>query len=119
LRRTVNGQSTLLPEAVNWESPAQVLEVLQHLGHAVTSTDSTTLSALAPTEPLAALVLDYREAQKRTQTYGEAWLRTHLHPITHRVHADYHQLGSVAGRMSCTSPNMQQLPRGPRYRGCV
>src|SRR5262249_46297468 len=29
------------------------------------------------------------------------------------------QLGSQAGRMSCSDPNMQQLPRDKAYRRCV
>ena len=96
LRRTTHGHSSLFPEAINRGVLPKYSLVLQQLGHPLTTTDSTALSALAPTEPLAALVLDYREAQKRASTYGEAWLRKHLHSMTHRVHADYLQLGSVA-----------------------
>jgi DNA polymerase-1 len=35
------------------------------------------------------------------------------------VHADYLQLGSRTGRMSCTKPNVQNLPRTKTYRGCI
>ena len=65
------------------------------------------------------MLLDYREAEKRAGTYGLAWLDKALHPVTGRIHADYLQLGSRAGRMSCTKPNIQNLPRTETYRSCI
>jgi DNA polymerase-1 len=65
------------------------------------------------------VLLDYREAVKRAGTYGEAWLDKALDRVTGRIHADYLQLGSQAGRMSCTRPNVQNLPRSATYRGCI
>jgi DNA polymerase I-like protein with 3'-5' exonuclease and polymerase domains len=114
-----NGSGALFPEATNWQSPQQVRDVLQHRGHAVTKTDSETLTALVGADPLIPVLLDYREAEKRAGTYGLAWLDKALHPITGRVHADYLQLGSRAGRMSCTKPNIQNLPRSKTYRSCI
>ena len=65
------------------------------------------------------MLLEYREAEKRAGTYGLAWLEKAVHPMPGRVHADYLQLGSRAGRMSCTKPNVQNLPRTKTYRGCI
>ena len=113
------GSSLLLPEAVNWQSQAQVLALLQQRGHTLSSTDSSTLGAFAAVDPLIPLLLDYREAVKRAGTYGVRWLEDAVHPLTGRVHANYLQLGSAAGRMSCTKPNMQNLPRSTAYRGCI
>ena len=62
-------------------------------------------------------MLDYREAAKKVGTYGLDFLK-HVHPTTGRVHADWHQLGSRAGRMSCSKPNLQQVPRDRAYRAC-
>src|SRR5262249_3563782 len=111
LAQSHNGAGTLLPEAVNWQSPAQVLALLQQRRHAITKTDLETLAALSEADPLIPLLLDYREAVKRAGTYGQAWLDKAVHRVTGRVHADYLQLGSRAGRMSCTQPNVQNLPR--------
>jgi DNA polymerase-1 len=83
----------------------------------VEKTDSDTLTGLD--DPLAALLLDYRETVKRAGTYGESWLKDYLHVLTGRVHADYFQLGAASGRMSCTHPNVQNLPRSGDYRRCV
>ena len=119
LAQSRNGSGHLFPEAMNWQSPQQVLDLLQHRGHAITKTDSETLAALAGVEPLIPVLLDYREAVKRAGTYGLAWLDKAVHPLTGRVHADYLQLGSRAGRMSCTKPNIQNLPRTQRRIAAV
>ncbi|MGH7752353.1 MAG: DNA polymerase, partial [Gemmatimonadales bacterium] len=113
------GSGLLLVDAFHWKSPAQVLDLLQQRGHAITSTDSSTLAPLAGADPLIPLLLDYREADKRAGTYGVPWLEKAVHPLTGRVHASYSQLGSAAGRMSCTKPNIQNLPRSATYRGCI
>jgi DNA polymerase-1 len=104
---------------VNWQSPSQVLAWLQSRGYAIENTDSATLLALGNGDPLIAHLLDYRDAAKRASTYGATWLDDHLHPVTRRIHADYLQLGSKAGRMSCARPNVQNLPRSAAYRGAI
>jgi DNA polymerase I-like protein with 3'-5' exonuclease and polymerase domains len=119
LAQSRNGSAHLFPEALNWQSPQQVLDLLQHRGHTIAKTDSETLTALAEVDPLIPVLLDYREAGKRAGTYGLAWLEQAVHPITGHVHADYLQLGSKAGRMSCSKPNVQNLPRTKAYRGCI
>ena len=35
------------------------------------------------------------------------------------VKASYFQLGADTGRMTCNSPNLQQIPRDPEFRQCV
>src|SRR5262249_11180896 len=54
--------------------------------------------------------------RKRRSTYGAGWLK-HV-AADGRVYPGWRQLGSRAGRMSCSGPNVQQLPRG-EYRRCV
>jgi DNA polymerase-1 len=65
---------------------------------------------------MAVLLRDYRAARKRVTTYGTDWGRHALEDG--RVYAAWNQLGSVAGRTSCSAPNLQQVPRDPRYRRC-
>jgi DNA polymerase-1 len=72
LAQSCNGSGYLLPEALNWQSPQQVLDLLQHRGHAIDKTDSETLTALGHADPLIPVLLDYREAVKRAGTYGQA-----------------------------------------------
>lgn len=116
-----NGKVLHLSEEphVNWNSPEQVLSVFHARGHTLDNTSSESLTTLIGSEPLAEVLLDYREAKKRAGTYGTAWLTDHLHTVTGRVHADYFQLGAASGRMSCTKPNVQNLPRNGTYRRSV
>jgi DNA polymerase I len=114
-----DGFTLSLEPFVNWQSPAQVLALLQSRGYAIENTDSSTLLVLANGDPLIAHLLDYRDAAKRASTYGATWLDDDLHPVTGRIHADYLQLGSKAGRMSCARPNLQNLPRSVAYRGAI
>jgi DNA polymerase-1 len=108
------------PEAMNWNSPPQVLKVLQALGaDTITSTAEVVLTRLAPEYPLAARLLEHRHFSQRIKNGGAKWLRAHVHEITHRVHADYQQIGSRAGRMSCREPNMQQIPKSTEYRTSI
>jgi DNA polymerase-1 len=65
--------------------------------------------------PIASLLREYRSATKRVSSYAE-WTR-HV-ANDGRIYAEWNQLGSVAGRTSCASPNLQQTPRDPRYRAC-
>jgi len=110
-----NGQST-----VKWSSTQQVAALLRERGHGtVTSTEEAVLRQLGDVgEPLAPLLLRHREASKRASTYGLDYLK-HVHPLTGRIHASFRQLGSEAGRMSATDPNVQQVPRDKAYRACV
>jgi DNA polymerase-1 len=104
---------------INWQSAPQALRLLRARGHAIVRVDAPTLLPLKDRAPLIAALLAYREAVKCTSTYGHAWLQDHVHPATGRVHADYLPLGGRAGRISCHNPNVQNLPRGPRYRGAI
>jgi DNA polymerase-1 len=99
----------------NWDSPKQVKEALSLLGCKVESTDDDSLAALE--QPLAGLLRSYRQARKRVSTYGLSWLK-HIQ-ADGRIYPTWRQMGAAAsGRMSCSDPNMQQLPRG-EYRRCI
>src|SRR5262249_43390255 len=49
--------------------------------------------------------------------FGEAWL-DHVRKEDSRVYPTWRQIGAASGRMSCSEPNLQQLPRG-EHRRCV
>jgi DNA polymerase I-like protein with 3'-5' exonuclease and polymerase domains len=105
---------TLFAEPWNWDSPEQVQKALALAGCDVDSTRDGVLAAVD--HPLARLLRDHRDARKRETTYGEAWL-DHL-AADGRVYPRWVQLGANSGRMACSAPNMQNLPRGD-YRKCV
>lgn len=100
--------------AWDWDSPQQAQEAFKLLGHDLGSTDDDTLAGID--HPLAGLLRQYRAATKRVGTYGADWLQ-HV-ASDGRIYASWNQLGSVAGRTSCSDPNLQQVPRDKRYRRC-
>jgi DNA polymerase-1 len=100
--------------AWDWNSPQQVKAAFEAAGINLESTDDDALARLD--HSLAALLREYRATQKRVTTYGTDWSRHAAEDG--RIYADWNQLGSVAGRTSCSSPNLQQVPRDPRYRRC-
>jgi DNA polymerase I len=106
--------SLLLGEGWNWDSPAQVKEVFAALGVKLESTDDDALAAIS--HPLAELIRQYRSKQKLAGTYGLNWYGNALQDG--RVHAGWKQIGADSGRMACSTPNLQNLPRDHRYRRC-
>ena len=104
-------------QPVNWNSTYQVRNTLSALGLNVPDTKHETLESLRDQHPLIPRLIAYREAVKRSRTYGDNWTKF-VHPATGRIHADWRQIGAETGRMSCARPNLQNLPRDPRYRSC-
>jgi DNA polymerase-1 len=97
-----------------WDSPQHVAAALQAVGCPVQGTDDDTLAAVD--HPLARLLRDYRASKKLATTYGSKWLKQSY--TGGRVYAGWRQLGAHSGRMACSAPNLQNLPRDARYRRC-
>ena len=120
IRQELDGAAPSRPNTLdgmepwNWDSPQQVKEALAVAGCQVDDTADETLAGVQ--HPLAAMLRGYRDARKRCTTYGTDWLK-HV-ADDGRVYPSWRQLGAASGRMSCSDPNMQQLPRG-EYRRCV
>jgi len=101
----------------NVDSPKQLAEVLfRDMQLPVTkrtktraSTDSSVLETLAVEHELPALVLEYRKLTKLLSTYLGA-LAERIHPQTGRVHTNFRQAATVTGRLSSSSPNLQNIP---------
>ena len=77
------------------------------------STDADTLAGL--TLPALEPLKRYKVAVKGLSTYGEGYAK-HLSPITGRIHASFSLGGTATGRLSCSSPNIQNPPRDPAFR---
>jgi DNA polymerase-1 len=96
-----------------WDSPQDTLEAFRLLGFALPDTRDETLARV--NHPLANLLRRYRSVSKGSSAFGAAWL-DHVHGG--RIFPKWNQLGTDAGRSSCSRPNLQQVPRDPRYRRC-
>jgi DNA polymerase-1 len=99
--------------AVNLDSPAQLLKALKAIGLDIASTDESTLSSLK--HPAGKALKEHRKHQKLLNTFLEK-LPKHINPATGRIHANFNQYGTLAGRFSCSGPNLQQLPRDKSIR---
>jgi DNA polymerase-1 len=97
----------------NWESPAQVKEIFAALGIPLESTDDDHLAAVD--HPLAELLRQYRSVEKLVGTYGRGWKD---YVQNGRIYPHWRQIGADTGRMACSDPNLQNLPRDPAYRRC-
>jgi DNA polymerase-1 len=68
------------------------------------------LEALAPTYPLVERLMEYKRIGKWDAAYVQNCLEEA--DSAGRVHASYNTLGAKTGRMSCSNPPLQQLPKG-------
>lgn len=99
--------------AVDINSPKNLKAALWSIGLEVKSTDDSTISDL--NHPVAKAIKDYRRYQKLLSSFLVK-LPKHINPITGRIHAEFNQYGTLAGRFSCSKPNLQQLPRDDGIR---
>jgi DNA polymerase-1 len=121
LRADLDGKAPSVPGSFdgmsswNWDSPVQVKETFRLLGFDLESTDDEALAAVE--HPLADLLRQYRAVSKLVSSYGRKLLE-HV-ASDGRIYPTWRQLGAPSsGRMSCSDPNLQQLPRG-EYRRCI
>ncbi|GAB3174882.1 DNA polymerase I [Telluribacter humicola] len=73
------------------------------------STAEPFLVDLAPKYPFIAHLLDYRKLSKIITTYVYA-LPKYVDPKTNKIHPTFQQVVAGTGRLSCTDPNLQNLP---------
>jgi DNA polymerase-1 len=55
------------------------------------------------------LILEYRGLVKLKNTYLDN-LSNYVNPRTGRIHASFNQTGAATGRLSCSDPNLQNIP---------
>ncbi|HHW96121.1 MAG TPA: DNA polymerase I [Oligoflexales bacterium] len=73
------------------------------------STDVSVLEELAGMHPVPELILEYRSLAKLKGTYADA-LAGLVNPDTGRIHTSYNQMVTSTGRLSSSSPNLQNIP---------
>jgi len=102
---------------INLKSPAQLskalyedLKINQING---TSTDRKTLSKLKAEHKVIDDILSYRKLIKLYDAFIDK-LPNDL--VDGRIHPSFNQIRCVSGRMSCSNPNLQQVPSGNLIR---
>jgi DNA polymerase-1 len=96
---------------LNPASSQDVLVFLQAQGYDISSTGEAALKELAFNGcSWAGDLLQYRKTSKQANDFLEKWLLK-LSPIDNRLHGQYFQLSTRAGRFSSREPNIQQVPK--------
>jgi len=106
----------------NINSPSQIAQILfedlklptikkTKTGH---STDIEVLEQLALIHPLPYLLLSYRELSKVKSTYIEG-LQKAIDPKSGKIFPTFNQTITATGRLSCTNPNIQNIPVRGKY----
>lgn len=72
------------------------------------STSAEILEKIADQHPIVPLILEYRMLAKLTGTYVDGMLP--LIDRNGRIHAHFQQTVTATGRLSCTEPNLQNIP---------
>lgn len=80
------------------------------------SVDRVTMQQYAPDHEVIRTYLRWKKVEKRRQMVQT--LLDHL-DADGFIRASYMQAGADTFRMSCRNPNLQQVPRDPRFRICV
>jgi len=80
------------------------------------SASKAALREYAADHPIISKYLSWKRVEKRRQMV-ESLLKFHCSDGF--IRASYLQMGADTGRMSCMSPNLQQVPRDQRFRACV
>ncbi|HEX7956521.1 MAG TPA: DNA polymerase, partial [Pyrinomonadaceae bacterium] len=105
---------------INLDSHVQLTRALKRVlpeGEEIPdSTRNWKLEPLAVKFTVVRRILDYRTLQK-TLKFGETLLEA-VNKQTGRIHSHFHQIGAPTGRMSCTDPNIQQVPHAFDMRRC-
>lgn len=111
-------------EGINFNSPQQVAEwifgdlglpILEETNAGAPSTNESVMLQLAEQHVAPKVLLKYRKYTK--------YLNTYLHPLMYqhrdarsRVHPTFKLFGTVTGRLSCSDPNLQNIPRESSIR---
>lgn len=101
----------------NIDSPKQLAKVLfEELNLPVlkktktgSSTDQEVLEKLALVHPLPARITEHRQLSKLKGTYLDS-LPEMVNPQTGKIHARFNQVVAATGRLSCSDPNLQNIP---------
>lgn len=73
------------------------------------STDGDVLEKLREEHPVIDKILEYRTLSKLKATYVDGMLPL-ISEKTQRIHAKFNQTVTATGRISCTDPNLQNIP---------
>lgn len=124
--KDVDEKLEAMAPGVNWNSPKQVGKVLfedwklvplELTRSGAPSTAEGILQRLRGQHEGIDLLLTHRELAKQVSSFIEGW-KKFLGPYE-RLHPNFKLHGTVTGRLSCSDPNLQQVPRDKKIRTLI
>lgn len=113
-------------DSINFASPKQVgvwlfedlgLPVIERTKTGQASSKESVLLQLGKEHKAVRAMLKWRKWKKYQTTYFLPW--RDFRDDQDRIHPTYKLFGTVTGRLSCSDPNLQQVPRDPFIRGIL
>jgi DNA polymerase-1 len=102
---------------INWSSPHQTTPILQKLIKNLESSDTKILTAkYINVHSFIPAFIEFKEKYKKATAFGPKWVEKYV-DSDGRVHTNFQQIIRT-GRVSSSSPNMQQIPADNDYRNC-
>ena len=118
---------------LNWSSSKQVIPFFEFIWYDVEIFDkkekrkkkSAAAEVIKSQREISPELTDayvaFKKAEKVCDSFGEKWIKA-INPVTGRIHADFHQIGTATSRLSSggwdSAVNVQQLPRDSITRAC-
>lgn len=112
--------------SINFASPKQVgewifgdlgLPVIEHTAKGAPSSKESVLLQLGKEHKAVRAMLKWRKWKKYMTSFFLPW--RDFMDVNDRIHPSYKLSGTVTGRLSCTNPNLQQVPRDKFIRGMI
>lgn len=94
---------------INLESPKQIIEAFQKNGIPIKSTADEVLAQFEDDYDEVKLLRKYRKLQKNISTFG--YKISEYSDNYGVIRPDWKQIGAISGRMSCSKPALQGVPR--------
>ena len=100
---------------INWNSPSQILKLFRNLVPELEDVNGKKLYKYRRKHKLIDKYVKYKEKSKLANAYGTNFFK--FISCDNKVHTNFQQILDT-GRVSSSSPNMQQIPSDNKYRNC-
>lgn len=116
---------------INYSSPAQIIDIFRLLKQPIPKSTKEDKNSIGrptlqqylidhPTTPLKSFInklIEYKDVSKKSTTFGKSWIEDFVCDDS-RVRASFKINRTTTGRLSCSDPNLQQIPADQRFREC-
>lgn len=116
---------------INYSSPAQIVDIFRSLKQPIPKSAKEDKNSIGtptlqqylidrPDTPLKNFIIkliEYKDLSKKCNAFGKSWLEDFVDQDS-RVRAQFKINRTTTGRLSCSDPNLQQIPADQRYRSC-